>query len=92
MNDKKELPQLYKKWLGMVSALVISQILFIWIDGTILEPKVNRLGKAFVNSIEGRLEWFTLYDSPFLKFVTCMYGIYMLFVCIKDFMIPFIRR
>lgn len=92
MSPRKEVPQLMNKWVWMMSALLLSQILFKCVDGTIFDPKLNPLGEAFMKNIERTLDWFTWYHSPFLKFITCVYVMYLLIICLIDFVFPLFRR
>lgn len=92
-NDKKRNNgNILKKWLISLALFVSGVIVFKLIDGTILEPKLNKMGHFMIHVIGDKLAWFTLYHNPFLKFVTILFALSIIVMIIKDIIVLFIRR
>ena len=81
-----------KKWLITLSLFLLSIIVFINIDGTILEPRLNQMGNFMKNVVGEKLEWFTLYHNPFLKFVTILFALHIILMAIEDIVVFFKNR
>lgn len=73
-----------KKWIITLGVFFISQLVFIAIDGTFLEPNLNNIGNFASKLVENMLSWFTLYDNPFFKFITMIGVLHIIFTAIKD--------
>lgn len=77
----------FKKWCITLSIFLSGVVVFIIIDGTILEPKLNQMGNFMKNVVEEKLEWFTLYQNPFLKFVTILFALHIIVMAIEDIVV-----
>ncbi len=71
----------------MFVIFLTGQLIFILIDGTIFEPNVNHIGSFVTNAIEGKFDWFTLYHSPFLKFVSLLFFIIVIGTGVKNILV-----
>ncbi len=76
-----------KKWVITLSLFFSSIVVFINIDGTILEPRLNQMGNFMKNVVGDKLEWFTLYHNPFLKFVTILFALHIIVMGIEDIVV-----
>lgn len=73
-----------RRWFITLGSFVIGQLLFVLIDGTILEPRLNKAGDFMVGVVGDRLDWITIYHSTFLKILTLLFVIYMMCILVKD--------
>src|SRR5699024_12093657 len=78
------------KWLIAIGVFISLVVVFKLIDGTILEPRLNNIGHFMMRIVGGKLDWFTLYHSPFLKFVTILFALIIIVMVIKDIVVLFI--
>jgi hypothetical protein len=80
-----------KRWFITLSLFFSSVVVFIIIDGTILEPRLNRMGKFMENVVGEKLEWFTLYHSLYLKSITIIFTLYIIIKALED-IIVFLKK
>lgn len=86
MRDKFSQMKLMKKWMLILGIFFAAQVVFIAIDGTFLEPKLNNLGD-FASNIAGHIflkEWFTIYENPIHKLITILAILQIAYLAIKD--------
>jgi len=76
-----------KRWIFTIGLFVLSQCIFILIDGTILEPQLNSIGYYMMKMIGPKLRWFTLYHHPFLKCITLLFLFYIIIKAMKDIVV-----
>lgn len=81
-----------KKWIITLTLFLLSIIVFINIDGTILEPRLNQMGNFMKDIVEPKLSWFTLYHNVFLKFITILFALHIIFMAIEDIVNLFKNR
>lgn len=91
-NNKNEKKIIVKRWFITLSLFFSGQFVFLLIDGTFLEPKLNKMGNFMKDVCGEKLEWFTIYHNPFLKFVTLLFIIHMIYMLIKDIIISLRSR
>lgn len=77
-RHKKEIIDPIRRWFITLGAFILAQLLFIWIDGTILEPRLNKAGDFLVDIVGDKLDWMTIYHSTFLKILTLLFVIYII--------------
>ena len=80
------------KWLIAIGVFISLVVVFKIIDGTILEPRLNNIGHFMMRIVGEKLDWFTFYHSPFLKFVTILFALIIIVMVIKDIIVLRIRR
>ena len=79
-----------KRWIITIGIFLIVQVIFIAVDGTILEPNINDSDKLFARIARGILdsklftEWITPYSFPFFNMFTTIYVIALLIQAIHD--------
>lgn len=67
-----------------VGLFLIMQIVFIVIDGTFLEPNLNKVGTFVSNIAEIKVfEWIVIYDNPVFKFITVIAVLHIMYLLIK---------
>lgn len=79
-----------KRWMIIIGMFLIIQLIFISIDGTFLEPRINDSDKLF--AIMGRwildskifTEWITAYSFPFFNMFLTIHIIAILMSAVKD--------
>ena len=79
-----------KRWMMTVVIFFIVQVIFIAIDGTLLEPNINDSGNLFGRIARWMLglklftDWIAPYTFPFFNMVTTVYVIAMLIQAVHD--------
>ncbi|MEW9674621.1 YfzA family protein [Lentibacillus sp. L22] len=70
---------------------LIMQIIFIAINGTFLEPNLNRMGNFASGIAENPFfyKWFILYDNPIFKLITTVGILHIIYVLIKTAVLGF---
>lgn len=67
-----------------VGIFLMMQMFFIVIDGTFLEPNLNKVGTFVSNIAENNVfEWIVIYDNPVLKFITVIAVLHIMYLLIK---------
>lgn len=83
-KKKKGFTNELRRLIITVSLFLIMQIIFISIDGTFLDPNLNKVGNFVSNIAENRVfEWIIIYDNPIFKFVTVVAILHIIYVLIK---------
>lgn len=77
----------FKKWFITLSLFLSGVVVFMIIDGTILEPRLNQMGNFMKNVVGPKLSWFTLYHNVFLKFITILFALHIIVMAIEDIII-----
>src|SRR5690625_7314648 len=80
-----------KRWLITIGSFFVMQVVFILINGTILEPRLNDMGHRMTQFAGPKLEWFTLYEAVFLKVLTMTFILYIVATAVTD-VVNFWRR
>lgn len=80
-----------RRMIIVVGWFLLMQIIFIVIDGTFLEPNLNKMGNfASELAINEFFEtWFFLYDNPIFKLVTTVALLHIIYVLIKTIILGF---
>jgi hypothetical protein len=87
-TEKAHGPNLAKRWIITIGIFLIVQLVFILVEGTFLEPKINdsddlvpRIGRAI---LESKLftEWITPYSYPFFNMFMTIHVIAILIAAI----------
>ena len=84
--DKPVIVKSKKKWLAIIGGFVAAQMLFIAIDGTFLDPRLNNIGN-FASRIMNNsffTEWFTLYENPIYKIITTLAILQIIYISVND--------
>lgn len=76
-----------------VGLFLIMQIIFIAIDGTFLEPNLNKIGTFVSNIVENKVfQWIAIYDNPIFKFVTVIAVLHIIYVLIKTIILRLLAK
>lgn len=77
--SQKSHPNRTKRWMISIGIFVVLQVIFIVIDGTPLEPKVNDSDNVFAVMLRGILEskllneWVAPYSFPLFNLILIVY-------------------
>ncbi|ENH96100.1 hypothetical protein J416_12492 [Gracilibacillus halophilus YIM-C55.5] len=72
-----------------ICLFLIMQLIFIFIDGTFLEPNLNRMGN-FASGIAKNMffeQWLILYDNSIFKLITAIAILHIVYILIKTVII-----
>lgn len=88
-KKKKGFANELRRLMITIGLFLIMQLIFIVIDGTFLEPNLNRMGNFATGIAESNFfeKWFVLYDNPIFKLITAIAILHILYVLIKTVII-----
>lgn len=87
---KTQNSNLAKRWIIIIGIFLIVQLIFILIDGTFLEPKINDSSNLILSIarwiLDSKLftEWISLYSFPFFNLFMTIHIIAILIPAVKD--------
>ncbi|MDN8588611.1 hypothetical protein B2I21_31135 [Chryseobacterium mucoviscidosis] len=79
-----------KRWMITIGIFIIVQLIFIAIDGTLLEPNINDSDNAFARIVRGMLEsrllteWIAPYSFPFFNLFLIIFVVAILIQAVRD--------
>lgn len=91
MQCEGECLKVIKRWLITLGSFFVMQFVFILIDGTMLEPRLNDIGHRIIPFVGPKVEWFTLYEAVFLKLLTMIFVLYIVVTAVTA-VVNFWRR
>ncbi len=89
-TEKTHNINLAKRWMIAIGIFLIVQLIFIAVDGTFLEPKMNDSGNLFARSARWILdlklftEWIAPYSFPFFNMVVTIHVTALLIQAVHD--------
>ncbi|KGR87273.1 MULTISPECIES: YfzA family protein [Lysinibacillus] len=89
-TEKTHDSNLLKRWIITIGIFLIVQLIFIMVDGTVLEPNINDSNDLFARMgrwiLDSRLftEWITPYSFPFFNMFITIHIIAILIAALGD--------
>lgn len=96
--SQKSHPNRTKRWMIRIGIFVVLQLIFIVVDGTFLEPKLNDSDNVFTVMLSGILEskllneWIAPYSFPLFNLILIVHVAALILQAVADMISTLLRK